>query len=47
MIALGFLGGMLVTSASMISMARNVDETERTFGALRRQFSDPKVKGQG
>ncbi len=47
MIALGFIGGMLLTSASLITMARDTEETERTFAALRRKFSDPRVQGQG
>ena len=43
----GFLAGMLVTSASMVTMARDTEETDRVFRALRAKFSDPTVKGQG
>jgi hypothetical protein len=47
MIALGFVAGMLLTSASMVTMARDVETTDKFMRALRIKFSDPNVKGQG
>ena len=46
MLALGFLAGMLVASASMVAMARDVEETDKVFRALRLRFNG-KVQGQG
>ncbi len=47
LLAIGFLAGAFLTSASMIAMARDVEETDRFMRALRIKFSDPHVKGQG
>ena len=47
LIALGFLAGMLSMSVAMVSMARDVAETDKFMRALRIKFSDPTVRGQG
>ena len=46
MIALGFVAGMVVTSFGLVTMARDVEETDKVFRALRLRFNG-KVQGQG
>ena len=46
MIALGFLAGMLVTSGSMVMMARDVERTDKLMRGLALRFNG-RIKGQG
>ena len=46
LIAIGFLAGMVVTSSSLVMMARDVEETDKVMRALRLRFNG-RVQGQG